>query len=612
MQMSVVKKGVLALAALALLVLLFVAAVPWIASTQIVRDRIAYELGLWSGYRVSLGEAPDIEIWPGFKARLNDVAFHEWSSDAGPPVLEADRLEASLSALAALRGEVVMSAITLHRPLLRLTRLHDAIELPASPGGGRMMRAVEVSRGIVADNPVNPDRGALPDDAFGTVEFVDGRIAILGDNEGDAVSSLNGRLGWPALNRGARLTATGIWRGENIAVEMSTPSPLLLAAGATTPVKASLKSPLLEASFDGVVALSGDNYLDGQASLASPSLRRTLEWARTQIAPGAAVGAVSIASRVQGSANRLRLDSVALSLGGNAGRGVLDLSVSDAVPAISGTLALDRLDLRSFLSAFMPIAAGDGNIYDRIDTGFTEQLSLDLRLSAATATLGAVTLTDIAASAQVKGSLATFDISDATAFGGELQAGLRIDAAGETKTVEMRMMAAEIDSFAFAKAAGAERLLPQGRAALSAILKGSGRDWNTVMGNAEGSVTASLGPGALVGLDLAKFRDRWTNGGFFALAEVAGGTVPLRGIDFKAKVTGGVARLDKAELMIDQQQVLSFAGIIPYFGRALALSGHIAPVSADGTRGEIELPFFIGGAWDAPFVSPARSALDYE
>lgn len=609
--MSTVKKGVLALAALLLLALLFVFTLPWAASTQLVRDRIALELSLWSGYRVSLGEAPAIEVWPSFKATLKDVAFHEWIESGNPPVLEVDRLETSLSALAALRGEVVISAVSMHRPQLRLAKSEAGVELPASPGGGRMMRAIETARDVVAGNPVNPDRAALPPDAFGVVEFSDGRITVLGSEEGDAVTSLNGRLSWPALDRGARLNATGIWRGENVSLEASAPSPLLLAAGANAPLKVAVKSPLLEASFDGSASLSPGLYLDGQASLSSPSLKRMLEWSRTPISPGAAVGAMSIAGRVQGDASRLRLDSVALTLGGNTGRGVLDLSLAEPRPAISGTLAFDKLDLRSFLSAFMPAATGDGNIHDPINTEFTEQLALDMRLSARTATLGQLALSDVAASAQVKNGLAAFDISDATAFDGTIQAGVRIDAAGEAKTVEMRVMATDVDAFALAKAAGAERLLPQGRATISAAIKGAGADWDAVMGSTEGAVTASLGPGALVGLDMARFRERWGQGGFFALSEVSGNTLPLRGMDFKAKVNGGVARIEKADLLLDGQ-VMSISGIIPYFGRALALSGHVAPVNANGERGDAELPFFIGGAWDTPFVSPVRAMTIYD
>ena len=36
------------------------AAVPYVASTRIVRDRIAFEIGAWSGYRVEIGAPPTI------------------------------------------------------------------------------------------------------------------------------------------------------------------------------------------------------------------------------------------------------------------------------------------------------------------------------------------------------------------------------------------------------------------------------------------------------------------------------------------------------------------------------------------------------------------------
>lgn len=607
MGFSTVRKGVIALAALLLLALLFVAALPWLASTQIVRDRIAYELGLWSGYRVSLGEAPELDVWPTFRATLRDVSFHEWAQSSHA-VLAADRMDVSLSPLAALRGEVVMTAISMHRPLLRVTHSGPMPDLPASPGGGRIVRAIDNARQLVSSSPASPDLGSLPSDTFGTVEFFDGRIALVNGEESDTVTSLTGRITWPALNRPARIIATGIWRGENVSADVSVGSPLLLMAGGNSQITTSLKSTLFEASFEGSASLTGDAFFDGGASLASPSLRRMLEWAKTPIAPGAAIGAISVSSAVQGNAKRLRLDSVTLTLGGNSGRGVVDLSFAEPVPAISGTLAFDKFDLRSFLAAFSPVVSNSGNIHDPIETGFSEQISLDLRLSAALATYGSVTLSDMAASTQVKGSLAAFDISDANVFGGELQAGVRIDAAGEDKVVEMRLMASNTDALALAKAAGAERLLPQGRANISVMLKGTGRDWNTVMRNAEGSVSASLGPGALAGVDLGQFRERWASGGFFSLAEVSDGTLPLRGFDFKAKVTGGVARIEKANALLEQERELSLSGIIPYFSRALALSGHVTSVAADGSRGPAELPFFLGGAWDAPFVSPVGAS----
>lgn len=611
MRLSMVKKGLLAIAALAALAVIFVSALPWVASTQIVRDRIAHELSLWSGYRVSLGEAPEFDVWPSFRATLRQVAFHEWDGISVPPVLKAERVDVSLLALPALRGEVVFSGMVMHSPLLRLTRDGDSFALPASPGGGRMSRAIDAARVVVSSNPSHPDHNALPSDVFGVVEFRDGRIALTGGDEADAISSLNGRIAWPSLNRPASMTANGIWRGESIAIEGASQQPLMLLAGARAPVKVSLKSNLFQASFEGVADLSADGFLDGRTSLSSPSLPRALEWSRTDIASGSAIDALSVAGSLQGTARHFRLDHAELAVGGNTGRGVLDLSLQGAVPAISGTLAFDRLDLNAFLALFAPFALGSGEPGAPVATAIGDQLSLDLRLSAEAATFGSVGLSDVAASAQVKGGLATFDVSDATAFEGTVLAGIRIDDAESGKTVEMRLMADDIDAFAFTKALGSEHLVPQGRASLSAILKGTGDDWGGVLAKADGSVNLTIGPGALAGFDLKSFDEHIAAGSFFALGDVAGGTLPFRGASVKAKVTGGVVRVDKADMLLDGQ-VATVSGVIPYLGRALALSGRFAPLGPDGMPGEPGSAFFIGGAWNAPYLIRTTSPETYE
>ncbi|TGU41935.1 AsmA family protein, partial [bacterium M00.F.Ca.ET.152.01.1.1] len=107
-----------------------------------------------------------------------------------------------------------------------------------------------------------------------------------------------------------------------------------------------------------------------------------------------------------------------------------------------------------FLSAFTPVAptgeVGPGDI----DTSFADRINLDLRLSAAHAMAGPVQLADVAATAQVKNGLAVFDISDASAFGGTVQSSLRFDRKPEGTQVEMRLLASDVDTGAFATAAG--------------------------------------------------------------------------------------------------------------------------------------------------------------
>lgn len=605
MRSRLARRGLLAIGALLIAGLILVAALPWIASTQIVRDRIAYELSAWSGYRVTLGQGPVLSVWPSFRAHLSDVRLTEWRDAEGPAVVEAEQVDLDLSAWAALRGEVLFSRIHLVRPLFRVAENGVLLPPESGPSGGRLMRAIEMSRRLVGAEPSAPATSNLPDMAFGTIEFSEGRIAASENGRDEAlVTGLSGRVYWPSINRNAQINASGIWRGENFTFEASSAQPLMLFAGAEAPLRIAFDAPPAALSFEGSAIFSGQPYLKGTGKFSSPSLRRFLEWSQTEIAAGAAIGSLSVAGAVTAELGRIKMENVEIDLNGNQGAGVLDLSLSDGLPAVTGTLAFRTLDLRSFMPTFMPMAASRGQMDDAVDSELASQINLDLRLSAASAAGGDITLTDLAATVQVKQGLAAFDLSDATVFGGTLQAGLRIDRAGENSTAELRVNAEQIDAGAFVLSTGMRRIVPQARANLALTAKGTGLDWNSVLANAEGTITAVLGGGTIVGFDMPAFLGRSSEGAFFAFSDVANGQLTISGAELKGTIQNGVLRIDSSQAW-SSDRTISIKGIVPYLGRALALSGEIVPSSDPETSPVApEAVFFIGGGWDAPFVSP--------
>lgn len=600
------KRSIWAIVGIAVLIAVTVAALPFIASTQIVKDRIAFEMSAWSGFRVSIDGAPDIEIWPVFRATLTDVTLTDWEDAGGLPVIEAERVEIELSALSALSGNVDFSDAHFIRPTLRLKRLaNGTLEIPQSRGG-RLSRAIESARATVAANPAEPDLSALSSDQFGTIEFIDGRVvAVSAEGEADLLSDLTGKASLPALNKAGKLTASGIWRGEQVAIELSSPRPLVLFAGGTAPVIASVKSAPVEASFDGTISMAADMHVEGQAKLSAPSLRRMLEWSQPGVLPGSPIGSISLASKVTGDLSRLKIENAQVTLDGNPGMGILDVSLAGPVPSISGTLAFDTLDLMAFASSFAPMAPTNNPGTSQIDTSFADRINLDLRLSATKATAGSIALAEVAATAQVKGGLAAFDISDAEAFGGNVQASIRFDRKAGGTQAEMRLLASDIDGGAFGAAAGMSHIVPIGRGTVSVILNGPGLSWNALLENANGSVAATFGVGAIAGIDLQAFLKRTSQGGFFSLDEVKGGTVPVDGVELKATIANGVAKIDKAEARTATNRIW-LTGIVPYVGRGLALSGAIEAKDPATTATPETRPtaFFVGGSWSAPFVSP--------
>ncbi len=601
MPSPMVRKTVWALvAALAALVVAIVL-LPLIASTQIVRDRVALEMSAWSGYRVQIGAAPVLDVFPVFKATLDNVTLSDWQDADRRPVVEAERVEIELSAMAALVGNVVFSDVRLVRPTLRVVPV-GPVYLPTWPGGGRIARAVEAARAVVAADPTKPNLGRLPADPFGTIEFNDGRIVVAaGDEDREVVTSLSGRVDWPSVNGAGKLNATGIWRGESITLDLASPTPLVLLAGGQAPVTAQVKSNPASASFEGSLNAAASSYVDGELTFTSPSLRRLVEWSQADFAAKAAIGSISLSSHLTGNAERAKFDDTELVLDGNPGTGVLDVSLAGPVPSIAGTLAFETLDLASFLSAFTPLptdAAAEG----AFETGFVDQLALDLRLSAARATAGSLGMTDVAATAQVKDGLAALDISDAMAFGGTLQAGLRLDHKGPQDLAEITVKASDVDGNILGAATGLG-LVPTGRGTITGAIKGLATSWRGLLDSADGQVEANFGAGQIKGIDIAAFLKRSNQAGFFALRDVAGGALPVSAVTLKAKVASGVLRIETAEARSEAHDIF-LSGLVPYVGGGLALSGRIFPAGADPAATAAQATFFVGGSWSVPFVSP--------
>lgn len=561
-------------------------------------------MGAWSGYQVTIGKDPDIEIWPDFRAILTDVTLKPTGATDDAPVVEAERVEVELSAIAALGGNVVFSSARLIRPTLHVEALSSGFYLPRMPGSGRLTESIDAARRIVAEDRTNPQLSRFPTDAFGSIEFTDGRVVTgSGSTEMEIVTDLAGSASLPTLDGPGWLTAAGVWRGEATTLELSSARPLLLLAGGTAPLSLSAKSAPANFEFSGNASLMENLFVDGRAKFSTPSLRRMLEWSHARTAAGTAIGSIALDGQVEGNSQRIKIESAEIVLDGSPGSGLLDLLLSGPLPVISGTLAFERLDLRSFLSAFTPLEQTQGQ--GPIDASFADRVNLDLRLSAQEATVGSIKLAEVAATARVKDGLAAFDVSDATAFGGTIQSGLRVDRTQAGTELELRLLASDVDGAALAAAAGMTRMAPSGRGKVSVILKGPGNAWETMFDRANGSVSANFGPGSLTGIDLPGFLDRSQKDGFFPLDAVAEGTLETTGIDLKANVSNGVAIIDKGEVRSERYRV-QLSGIMPFAGKGLALSGSIWPSAqpAAGTKQTATAEFFVGGSWNAPFVSP--------
>lgn len=575
-------------------------ALPFIASTRLAGERIAEEIHAWGGVDVAVAEAPRIRFWPALQADLTGVTL---SLPEGGATLTAERVEIDLSALAALAGDIDFSTARFIRPTLRLA---EGSGMPALPPDGRLGTAIRQGRDIILENRLTPDRSRLPDGAFGIVEFSEGRIVRMADGaEEEVAGGLHGKLDWPTLSGRAEIQASGTVRGEPASIEFSTGNAMLLLGGGRARATLALKSAPMNLAFDGTASLGHNPYAEGRASFSTSSARNLLEWSTPTGKDAQALGSITLEGDISGDPARFRLENATVTLDGRPARGALDLSRSATRPKLSGSLAFDTLDLAAFLNAFTPLNTTPGA--GTIDADFANRLNLDLRLSAARASVGGLELTDLAATARIDEGIAAFDISDGSIFGGDVQAGLRFDRAGQGMHAELRVLASDVDGGALGVASGLAAVVPQAPASLSLILKGDGASWAALMASAGGSFTAHFGQGTIPRMDVDGLVARARAGAPFALAEVSSAST-ITSMDVRATVADGMAKIERSEIRSPLNRI-TLSGSVGLANGMLALRGTAEPPAqaAAGSPGSQAAIFLIDGIWHAAHVNPATA-----
>ncbi len=603
-----VKRALWTLVTAMLLLAVLFAALPVVASSRIVRDRIAFELGALTGYRVTIGSAPDIKFWPNLRAVIRDVTLVPWT-DPDKTVLATERMELGLSAWSALSGNVAISSAELRSPVITVDRTANGLYAPVLPGGGRISRAVSAARAAVAANPAAPDLSRSTGVELGRIVLRDGSIVERGAaSDATLIKDLDAELELPTLERAGSISAKGVWREEKMAFSASSANPLLLFAGGAGQLTADLDGPSIKGHFQGGAKFAPQGYFEGDAAVSTSSLRRLATlWGRSL--PVSAFGAVSLTGRVNGGGDRFRLENAAVTVDGNTASGGLEMLLAPGkLPTLTGTLAFEALDMGTLLTAFSPT----GRPAPQGTTEIMDVANVDLRLSAQQAKVGAIALTGVAATARITDGMTALDMSDADAFGGTVQGSLRFDRKPEGPWGELSMLATDVDGGAFASAAGLNRLVPVGRGRISLSLKGPGGDWNAIMARGAGSFSAAFGEGALSGFNLTRFLERSRQGGFFPLDEVADGTMRTVAVDVGATISNGVINIEKAEARSTSYRI-ELAGLTPYASRGLALTGRVEPVpppapatpspETTGSTPPAVTAFFVGGSWGAPFIS---------
>ncbi|WP_237476484.1 AsmA family protein [Lichenibacterium dinghuense] len=367
------------------------AAAPWRVSRTAAAKAFADGWGPDAGLHAVAAGGVTFKLLP--RPRLQATGLSA-SAEDGAVLLDAPLLKADLDIPSLLRGVWRMSSATLVEPTLTVDvdRLAEGSAAAHAPSHGAPVM-LRLRSGLLKTRSASGFADLL-------VTGIDASAAWDGRGEGLVVSGT-------ATLRGTTAQFTGTLRDRG-----SGPEP----AGSLASLQ--VESPLFDFSAKGVLSIVPQVQFAGRASFATPSLPRFLH-AWDDAPASLASRRVQIGGLLVAKLHDLSLSDAQIRLDQTRLEGSLAWRQEAGRGLVAGTLATDSLDVRSLGD---PDAPDIRDLYRKALTASPFATDVDLRISAATARLGRVTLEDAAFAALVRGERLEVTLDEARAYGGLVKA----------------------------------------------------------------------------------------------------------------------------------------------------------------------------------------------
>ncbi|MGL4488095.1 MAG: AsmA family protein [Rhizobiaceae bacterium] len=569
-----------------------IAAAPALIDQEKLKAKFLADIGQWIGSEVTSRGQFQLSLFPEFKATLADVV----STEAASPVqLSARSIEIGISPWPALIGRIDSSSIQFNEAdIIVHAQTGDTLAglWRVNPLGSIVESA---GRQMVSDASAT-DLSSVRNAKLGLVTLNQSTFtAIAKDGSKEQISNIDGSLNWPSLRSSAHLDAVAKWRGETLDIKAQIMDPLGFLAGDNSSLSLNVASTPMTLSFVGKGNLVANFFADGDVSWKTPSMRRFLQWLRTSSTAGESIGEIELNAKLVTKDGKLNFNDVAMSVSDSVASGTLVIDPVVKPIKSSGTLAFKKVDLAA-LAASLPIGA-DGQVGDELRV--LDNLDVDLRLSAESATIGGYVIANAAGAIRIAKGDASIDLGTGDIAGGTIMGRLELTGPATNKTGHLiaALRKLQLDQVSDLPAG-----IPVFSGPLSGKLEIAGPylDLRTLLATGNGTFNLELDPGVVRNFNLEAMQSAVETQSNFELPSVYAGMSEAREFSLNALIKSGVIVVNDAKAVIDGRRVL-LTGAIPLLSRGIALNGVITDI--DPGASTKPLPFFVGGTWWKPMVT---------
>jgi AsmA protein len=553
-------------------------AAPFLLPTSLYKAQIEQGVARATGRTFTIAGPVRFTLFPVLGINASDVTLSNPPGWQGPPLASARTLHIGVRLLPLFSRRLEVTEAVLEEPRINLE----------VDGSGRANWTFFHGRAKPATKQAN---GPAFTSSFSGVRIEGANLTYSNARSKGtfAVDKFDAAVDIRELDEPVALHGSLVFRGQKVKFEAATPTPGVLLADQPAKITLALTSALIATAFDGTA--SPDGTLAGALKMDAANLRATGTWLGVKLPSTGGFGAFSFSGTVQGDNRVARLSSIKLKLDGATITGDLELNKHGAVPAFSGALVIDKLDVDPYISA--PHRNGPPHPHnkeewsrDEIKLDALHEFDADLVIDTGALKIKNLMLGCTRIALLLKDRDLQARLGPMALYGGSGKAELEVDARGEEPrfhdTAEFRNVA--LAPF-LADTIGVKQIEGTGTIALDASSHGA--DADTIMRALSGKGAIDLHDGRITGVKMdavARTIQAVLNG-----AEGPGAFTDYSSMTGTFAMTDGVLASNDFQLTGPLIQ-MSGAGVVDLGNRAIDFK--VVPKVA-----KLGVPFHIKGPW---------------
>jgi AsmA protein len=559
-----------------------------------LRDAVKNEIKAVTGLDPALRGPVSVSMFPAVTISFSDVVLDNAGDE---PPFAVDQLTANLRLLPLVTGRIEIADIALVRPRIVVTVEADG-RTNWSPLVDTLARALKPN--------ARRDERVL---SFSEIRINDGVVAVRnpGRKISETLNQVELSLAWPSIAKSFAATGHFAWHGELVDASLGIADFPAALAGDNSGLKFRASAGPLKAAFDGAMSYAPTLKVDGTLAADAPSLREALRWSGGKSLPDGGLGRFALKAHAGVNGSMISLTSLNVELDGNVAEGVLSYSTSGR-QILQGTLAVEKLDLRPYVSSFR-LVADNSHDWDRrsLKLDWFNGWEADLRLSAAGVSFGHAELGRTAVAANLRDGQLAISVGESESFGGLITGTIAVAREDSGTAFKSQMQFANVDlEKCLGELVGVHRIDGTGNVTFS--VESAGPNVQELARNLNGSLQLTARQGALTGLNVDQILRRLQRSPLSGNGDFRSGRTTFDTLDIGLRVAQGIATVNDVRLQGTSVRV-ALSGTTSIPDRELDLSGTATLISATESNVSFELPFVVQGPWDSPLLLPDPQTL---